>query len=120
VPYLGSAYVGDDLSGVSTGTGGTARLWARVAPNPVTGSAVIRYALPALPAAGGKGPVARIYDASGRLVRSLTPATAEARDNNTMVWDGRLASGSEAPPGIYFLRLAYGDQTTDTKFVMLK
>jgi hypothetical protein len=119
LPYLGTIDVEDGLSGVTGADEPPSRLAVRIAPNPVTGSAVIRYALPALPAAGGKGPVARIYDASGRLVRSLTPAAAEARDN-AMVWDGRLASGSAAPPGIYFLRLAYGDQTTDTKFVILK
>jgi hypothetical protein len=118
MPYLGSAYVGDDLSGISTGTDGSLRLWARVAPNPVTGPAVIRYALPALAGSGIKEPVARIYDASGRLVKSLSAAALPG--TNTMTWDGRLASGAAAPPGIYFLRLSYGDQTTDTKFVILK
>lgn len=44
----------------------------------------------------------RVYDASGRLVRTLRPASGAA---NALHWDGRDDRGREAAPGLYLLRL---------------
>jgi FlgD Ig-like domain len=68
-------------------------------PNPFNPSTVIDFTLPvAMPVA------LRIYDASGRLVRTLVDGALEA-GNHIAVWDGREASGSEAASGIYYYRI---------------
>ncbi|MBZ0268315.1 T9SS type A sorting domain-containing protein, partial [bacterium] len=46
----------------------------------------------------------RIYDAAGRLVRSLADGAVDA-GRHTMQWDGRAGSGERASAGVYFVRL---------------
>jgi hypothetical protein len=60
-----------------------------------------------------------IYDARGRLVRTLVdgPATSGA---HTVVWHGRDNRGGSAPSGVYFVRLTSGKQARTSKIVLLK
>jgi hypothetical protein len=119
LPYLGAIDVVDGLSGVTDIGNPSRRLSVRVTPNPVTGSAVISYVLPAARSTAKTGePTADIYDASGRLVKSL-PVTF-GQSASSITWDGRLESGSQAPSGIYFLRFSHANQVTATKFVVLR
>ncbi|TMQ57969.1 MAG: T9SS type A sorting domain-containing protein, partial [Candidatus Eisenbacteria bacterium] len=67
--------------------------------DPVDGQAVMRYALEQ---AGHV--VIRVYDISGRLVRTF--AEDQAAGNYGISWDGRLADGRRVPSGIYFYRVA--------------
>jgi hypothetical protein len=116
VPYLGSITV-QEFSGVAGSGEASDRAWVRVTPNPVTSSAMIRYALTrSVP--GDVDLELRIYDAAGRRVASL-PADKVSL-GGSVTWDGRLASGGHAPSGIYFARLSYEGKTSVTKFVILK
>ena len=45
-----------------------------------------------------------VFDATGRLVRTLVPGEAIAAGRRDLTWDGHNASGSPSPSGIYFLR----------------
>ena len=59
-----------------------------------------------------------VYDASGRLVRTLARETLPAGDHTT-IWDGRDDRGSRVGAGTYFVRLEAGDATRTTKVVFL-
>jgi hypothetical protein len=118
LPYLGDIGVGGDLSAITDrGLAGTPMV--TISPNPVTGTATIDFSLPrgAGHPAGTRAAIS-IYDASGRLVGKVSAADDEAAGN--IVWDGRSDDLSPIPPGIYFARLAYGNQTAVTKFVVLR
>ena len=47
----------------------------------------------------------RLYDASGKLVRTVWTGKAQHAGNRTWTWNGRLAGGSFAPQGRYEARL---------------
>lgn len=66
------------------------------APNPFSAATDIRYTL------GSSGSTeVRIYDPSGRLVRSVLIGRQEPGEYRVS-WDGRDASGQSAPSGTYF------------------
>ncbi len=76
-------------------------------PNPFRESTTISYRTP------GAGRVKIcVYDASGRLVRSLID-TVQPPGSHAVVWDGRDEAGRYVPSGVYFYRLAAagGDDT---------
>jgi hypothetical protein len=82
-------------------------------PNPFNPSTVIDFTLPvAMPVA------LRIYDASGRLVRTLVEDGLEA-GNHIAVWDGREASGRAAASGIYYYRIESEGYGVATRKMML-
>ncbi len=61
----------------------------------------------------------RIYDATGKLVRTLKNESMPAGVHQA-VWDGRDDVGSQAATGVYFVRLVAGSQQMTKKVVMLK
>ncbi len=119
VPYLGEIEVTEDLSGTSAGNGLEAGVRAVVTPNPAMGAARIGYRLPQLGSAAlNASAVANIYDASGKLMRSLPIPSGSA--HGYLIWDGRLASGKLAPPGIYFLKVTCANNSSTAKFVIVR
>jgi hypothetical protein len=68
-------------------------------PNPFAASTEIPYTLPAPSHVS-----VRVYDVTGRLVRTLLDATRPAGAGR-VTWDGRDASGRSAPTGVYFVKL---------------
>jgi plastocyanin len=95
--YLGGmkGYVVVGSGGVSEAPG-TGKNSAGIAslPNPFTATTTIRFA-PAGSASGG----VTVFDASGRLVRTLAAAHA-----TSVIWDGKDSRGQETGPGVYFCR----------------
>ena len=51
------------------------------------------------------------FDISGQVVRRLSVPTGQADNGVVLRWDGRLARGSLAPAGVYYVRIEAGDQT---------
>ncbi|MFH1680201.1 MAG: T9SS type A sorting domain-containing protein [Candidatus Eisenbacteria bacterium] len=100
----------DIYTAVATGPAG--RLSERVlavSPNPGGGAFTIRYGL----AASGPSTI-QVFDIAGRLVRVLA---APGTEGNAL-WDGKDASGRDAAPGVYFVRVS--ERTfIDTKRVIL-
>ena len=47
-----------------------------------------------------------VVDVTGRQIRSLAHGEWNAAGRHRRAWDGSLASGGTAPPGLYFVRLA--------------
>ena len=73
-------------------------------PNPFRESTRLVYSVPD----GGHVRIG-VYNAAGRRVRQLVSG-ASAAGSHTITWDGRNDSGAAVSPGIYFCRLAVGDE----------
>jgi hypothetical protein len=116
LPYLGSSQVNDGLAGVA-GTQGSLRWELAARPNPAVGAVDISFALPASALGADARPQVAVYDAAGRLVASLAVDRAE---RGRVAWDGKSATGLDVPPGIYFLKMACGEESISTKVVLLR
>ena len=77
-------------------------------PNPSTGLVRLAFNLPQA------GPVTvRIYDARGRLVRTLMKGVAYPAGQQVATWDGRTVDGRPVPTGIYLYEvLSRGGRAT--------
>jgi hypothetical protein len=83
-------------------------------PNPFNPTTTIPFSLET------QGNVSlRIYDAAGRVVRTLQDGALPAGPHSLM-WDGRDDRGASAATGIYFVRLVTGSFETTQKIVLLK
>lgn len=67
-------------------------------PNPFSAGTTIRLAPTGAPRKG-----VRVFDASGRLVRTLEP-----KDGAFVAWDGTDNRGQETGPGVYFCAFGSG------------
>ena len=83
-------------------------------PNPFNPSTLIRYSVPA-----ASGVTLRIYDVSGRVVRTLADSNHPAGDYER-AWDGRDEHGTAVAAGVYFYRLSTGAQTLTRKMILVK
>ncbi len=104
----GSGTVGE--SGVS----GPAPPWLEAGPIPSAGG--VRFAL------GARGPgraEARLYDVSGREIRSWRIDVAVGGSSG-WEWDGRLRHGAPAPGGVYFLVVQIDGRRLDRRIVLLR
>ena len=102
--------------GVETGSG-TPPVGLRLEqnfPNPFNPTTTIAYAI------GETTDVSlRIYNTSGKLVRTLVDSRVDAGDH-TITWDGRNSTGDAAASGIYFVRLSTGDEVMARKITLVR
>lgn len=84
------------------------------APNPFNPTTEIRFALPNTAVAD-----LRIYDAAGRLVRTLAGGSFDAGDH-AVRWDGRGEGGEDLAAGIYYYELTTAAGKQSKKAVLLK
>ena len=122
-----SAAAAPDGAGESLATGGTAStvpadaLRGRtevpgreprvfVHPNPSFGAVSIDYD------AETTSCLLQILDVSGRLITELQPC---ANPDADVVWNGLDADGRKVPPGVYFVKVSSGDETSFTKLILL-
>ena len=89
------------------------RLSLGVSPNPGSAAATFRFELPREMAAR-----LEIFDAAGRRVTRVVDGTFESGLHRA-IWRGRLDSGREAGPGLYYARLTTGLGTITRRFVWL-
>jgi hypothetical protein len=59
-----------------------------------------------------------IYDATGKLVRSLRPSSYALR--STLIWDGRDDQGRSLPGGVYFLEVTVAGQEATKEIILLR
>ncbi len=97
------------IAAVGPGPGAEAELAAWSEPNPFTGSATVRFRLPAA------GPVRlAVFDLGGRRVATLLDGTRPAGEH-AVTW---RAAG--APSGVYFVRLEAGGRSVTRRCVRLE
>ncbi len=61
----------------------------------------------------------RLYDAQGRLVRTLHQGDLDA-GSHSLAWDGVTATGAPASAGIYYVRLAAGSRERVRSMLLLR
>jgi hypothetical protein len=84
-------------------------------PNPFYSSTVIRYTLTEKVQTS-----LRIYDVSGRVVRTLIDDEVERPGFYKIDWDGKGDKGEELSSGIYFYRLEAGDFRQTKKLIFVR
>jgi flagellar hook assembly protein FlgD len=83
-------------------------------PNPFGAETALRFTL-RQPAAVG----AQIFDAQGRLVRSVERQLAAGAWS--LPWNGHDAAGAESPAGVYFYRVSVdGEEVGSGKLVRVE
>jgi hypothetical protein len=87
------------------------------APNPFASHTLVRYAIPS--AAGEVAVQLRIYDLSGRLVRTLDSGRRVGGIHEA-TWDGRDAAGHALGGGIYFCRVTAGTYAATRRLVLAR
>jgi hypothetical protein len=106
----------EPITAVSEPAGGASltRKPLDVSPNPFNASARINWQMRRDGAADLK-----VFDASGRVVRTLVSGPCRA-GSYTTVWNGADNAGRKLAHGIYFVRLATPDQTVRVKTVLAR
>jgi hypothetical protein len=99
---------------VASGPRAPAPAVVAAAPNPITGSGEIRFALPA----AGRARLL-LFDAAGRRVRELADAVFGAGPHAAR-WDGRDDRGHPVASGVYFARLESGGVLVKSKVVLIR
>ena len=61
----------------------------------------------------------RIFDASGRVVRTLLDGNTEPGAYAT-IWDGRDETDTRLPSGVYFARMDAGSFSAVSKMTLLR
>ncbi len=116
---IGALGVGcDDTSGAPEHGRGAPRALRLSLGTPTTAArgATIRYALPGTAAT----PIRlQLYDASGRLVRTLVDGP-QTPGFHELTWDGRGAGGAQAGSGVYFCRLTADGRTLTRNLVLVR
>ena len=84
-------------------------------PNPFQSRTVLAYDL----ARQGRV-VLRIYDVSGRLVRSLVSGAVQEAGHHSVEWDGRDVAGAATGTGLYFGRLEAGGESDVRRLVRIR
>jgi hypothetical protein len=95
----------------------TGGLWLAPSSPGLTGGVHIRYAIPS--ALAGQPVALRIFDSSGRLVRTLDAVNRSAGVHET-VWDGIDLNGQPAGWGVYFCRLDAGSSRLTRRLVVVR
>lgn len=83
-------------------------------PNPFAAETEIAYSLPAQ-----RQVTLRVYNASGRLVRTLVDATMPAGVHRAR-WDGRDSGGRDTGSGLYFMKFSTGDVERTNRLLRLR
>ena len=87
---------------------------AQNSPNPFNPETTIRFTMPETGAA-----TLNVYDASGRLVRTLVNGVSE-QGTHDVRWNGLDNNNNPVSSGVYFYRLTSGKFSESKKMVLLK
>ena len=98
--FVVAIYDSNSVAGVDPGAVPTSVLFRAATPNPFVSRTALAYELPSRGAV-----MLRVYDVTGRLVRSLVAGTVQEAGRYTIEWDGRDERGGAARAGLYFSRL---------------
>jgi len=100
-------------AGVPAGIPAAYALWQND-PNPFRAGTSVSFDMPA----AGRVTL-EVVDVGGRVVRTLLAGNMPEGSHSAR-WDGRDEAGSEAGPGVYFLRMTAGTFTASRKMMLLR
>lgn len=113
------------IEGSATTTGVEAQEWTVITPdnyileqnypNPFNPSTTIRFSLPVRERVSMK-----IYDMTGREVRTLLNNEERPAGASEVVWDGRNSAGQSVASGVYFYTLSWGNFFKTNKMTLVK
>jgi hypothetical protein len=113
------------IEGLSTTTNVETRDWTVITPdnyileqnypNPFNPSTTIRFSLPVRERVSLK-----IYDMTGREVRTLINSEERPVGVSEVVWDGRNSGGQSVASGVYFYTLSWGNFFKTNKMTLVK
>jgi hypothetical protein len=84
-------------------------------PNPMNPTAVVKFSV------GEPGKVAlRVYDAAGRVVRTLFDESVVAPGTYEVAWDGRSDGGTRVASGVFFYQLEAAGFRSAKKILILR
>jgi hypothetical protein len=115
--YIEAGGTGSILVGVDE-TGGTAPAVVTALeafPNPFNPYVNLRYALPHQSTV-----TLRIYDVSGRVVRTILEDYTELAGFHSVPWDGKNSTGKAVASGVYVVELQAGEEVKTEKVILLK
>jgi hypothetical protein len=95
------------------------RLQLEIYPNPFSRLTIIRYSILDI-GYWIENPTLRIYDVSGRLVRSFDQESSIENQGSVVMWDGTDANNRSVPDGVYFCVLKTAGELLQKKVVMVK
>jgi hypothetical protein len=108
--------VGNILVGVDDVAGAPAFVpTLEASPNPFNPHVNLRYTVPSNSTVSLK-----IYDVSGRVVRTLLDNKVEMAGFHSVSWDGRDSAGNAVASGVYVAQFEAGQYVTADKVVLLK
>jgi flagellar hook assembly protein FlgD len=84
-------------------------------PNPFNPTTNIRFTLPI-----DKAVSVRVYDMTGRLVKTLVNQQLLAQGTHTVQWDGTNSFGAQVASGNYIYSLEYGNFRQSKTMVLVK
>lgn len=84
-------------------------------PNPFRRSALIAYSI-----AQPEYVTLRVFDAKGRLVKTLVDEFVSMPGRHDVTWNGRSNSGAELPTGVYFYEINAGGFQAVRKMILVK
>lgn len=111
--------IGTDIVGTSENgaTGPYSNVILDVHPNPFTKSTGIRYWI----GSSATDIELKIYDISGKLVKSFLHLTRDALLQPTLLfWDGTDDYGHELPTGVYFVKLQIDEHVESKNLVLIR
>jgi hypothetical protein len=80
----------------------TANSWLEISPNPFRQITDIRYQITD---SEYQALELKIYDVSGRSVKTFQLPTSDLLSSNVVRWDGKDNTGKKVAEGVYFVRL---------------
>ena len=87
----------------------------RATPNPFAHSTALAYVLPQNCVVD-----VRVFDVTGRLVRTLAAAETQMAGPRSLTWNGRDDGGRDVASGVYFFRVDIGGESIERRTVLLR
>jgi endonuclease I len=113
--FVSAIYDSANVTGVDPAGAPQHSMLQGAMPNPFQARTVLAYDL------ARQGRVAlRVYDVSGRLVRSLVSGAVQEAGHHSVEWDGRDGAGAAAGAGLYFGRLEAGGESDVRRLVRIR
>lgn len=97
------------------GGGGLHNALLQSVPNPFRNTATIAYSI-----AKPEFVNLRVFDAAGRLVKTLVDEYVSQPGRHEVIWNGRNNSGAELPTGVYFYEINAGGYNATRKMILVR